>query len=193
MDGFEKIRQIWLSEETAPLYDLKKIEEAIKEYQSSRKKNIYILIAMAFLCLISVSLIVFFVKIDHYTRILGGISFLAGLVMVLILKIKSLNNVNAAELFSNQEFLNELQKKTSKRTRMNYFQITTFILIGIGYALFIYEDISGNVLMMVFSYVLLVVFLLFMYFIFRPFTQKVSKKKITKLLEKIEDIKSQIK
>ena len=82
--------------------------------------------------------------------------------------------------------MEELKISSEKKSKLNNLQLITILLIGIGYGLFIYQDIFQNKNLMILSYLGIFVFLTFMYFIFRPF-RKPFPKKSEILLKTISD------
>ncbi|MFZ4927834.1 hypothetical protein [Chryseobacterium sp. Mn2064] len=192
MDDFEKIKEIWLSERNVLLPDSEEIKSSVKRYKSSKKRNMYLLAAAAVLIWVIIICVIVFGKADHYTRIIGEVFIFLGISIMVFIKIRSLNKVNTTEFATNQDFLNHLKKSTLKESKVNGFQMSAFVLMGGGYAFYIYKDVSDNDLLMIFSYSALIIFLLLMYFVFRPFAERASKKKIKRLLDNIDMINSQI-
>ncbi len=80
MDSFENIKQIWTSEKALDLPNSKEIISAIESYHSSKKRNIYLLIAILILCLIIFVFVIVFNKPLVWTTILGEILISIGFI-----------------------------------------------------------------------------------------------------------------
>ncbi|WP_312509447.1 hypothetical protein [Chryseobacterium culicis] len=193
MDDFEKIKDIWSSEKSIHLPDSEEIKSNIQQYKSSKRRNMYLLAVAAFLCLATIIVVIISCKADHYTKVVGEVLIFLGILIVLFIKVRSLKKSNISELTSNKVFLDNLKNSTLRKSKTSALHMVAFVLIGAGYAFYMYMYVLDNKLLMIFSYSALVIFLLFMYFIFRPFTERISRRKVKRLIDTIEGIKAQIK
>tara|TARA_R110001592_G_scaffold261500_1_gene526375 strand:+ start:2302 stop:2874 length:573 start_codon:yes stop_codon:yes gene_type:complete len=189
MDDFENLKQLWNSKNTLDIPNLKQIQTVIKKYQRKKKRNIYLLIALLILCCIVLILVFTFHKPLLWTTTFGEILISIGFILGMILKLSTLKSITKNELKSNKAFLEDLIKVSiKKKPKANWLQIISALLIAIGYGFFIYEEIKENQTELILSYFGITLFSLGMYFIFRPFIKRNSKKKIKKMLEGIENL-----
>ena len=192
MDSFETIKQIWTSEKALDLPNSNDIKSALEKYHSSKKRNIYLLIVALVLCLVLFVLVIVFNKSLLWTTTLGEILILIGFVLGISQKLKTLKKTHQNELKSNKDFLEDLKIAVRKKSKANLLQIIAMFLLSVGYAFYIYEIVRKNNTTMLVSYLGIILFLLGVYFVFRPFTNKKSRKKSAKLLNDIEAFNSQI-
>ncbi len=192
MDSFENIKQIWTSEKALDLPNSKEIKSAIESYHSSKKRNIYLLIAILILCLIIFVFVIVFNKPLLWTTTLGEILISIGFISGISIKLKTLRKTTQNELKSNKDFLEDLKIAIQKKSEINSLQIIAALFISVGYGFFIYETVRNNKTVMIFSYLGITLFVSGIYFVIRPFAKNISRKKSEKLLKDIEAIKSQI-
>lgn len=189
MDDFENVKHIWNSKNTLDTPDLEQIQTVIKKYQSKKKRNAFLLTALFISCGILFNLIIIFHNPLLWTTTFGEILILIGFISGMILKLNTLKSITKNELKSNKAFLEDLIKVSiQKKSKVNWLQIISVLLIAIGYGFFIYEEIKENQTELILSYFGIALFSLGMYFIFRPFIKRNSIKKIQKMLEEIEDL-----
>ncbi|MGV6845638.1 MAG: hypothetical protein ACWA42_05880, partial [Lutibacter sp.] len=80
---------------------------------------------------------------------------------------------------SNKDYLEDLTKVFNrKKPKTNLLQIISVSLLSIGYGFFIYEEIKTNQNELILSFIGILIFSLGMYYFFRPFINRKSKKKI---------------
>lgn len=187
MDNFEDIKQLWNSKNTLDIPNLEHIQNIVKQYQRKRKRNAFLVTSLFVLCGIAFILIIILHKPLHWSTSLGEILISIGFISGLVLKLKSLKNISKNELKSNSDFLKDLIKDINKKkSKANWHLIFSVLLLAIGYGFFIYEDIKDNQLELILSYLGITLFAFGMYFIFRPFMKRKSKKKIQIIIDEIE-------
>lgn len=190
MNNFEDIKQLWNSNNTRDLPNLEQMESVIKKYQTKKKRNIFLVIALLISCGVLFTLVFIFHKPLLWTTTFGEILMALGLILGLIIKLNTLKNITRNELKPNKYFLEDLIKTSAqKHSKTNWHIIISVLLIAIGYGFFIYEGIRGNQTELILSYFGIALFTLVMYFIFRPFMKRSSKNKTKKMLEAIEKLK----
>jgi divalent metal cation (Fe/Co/Zn/Cd) transporter len=195
MDSFESLKEIWLSEKACKLMDSNDINKEITEFQSKKKRNVYLLFLSSVFLLLIFILIIIFYKHNLWTTTLGEILILISVFLVLFLKLKTLKTlkkVNKNELKSNQDFLENLKISVKKKSKINRLQIFTLFLLTFGYGFFIYEQVYDSQILMLVCYIILILFVAGMYFIFKPFTEKLSRKKSERLLKNINKLSNQL-
>jgi small-conductance mechanosensitive channel len=192
MDSFESLKEIWLSEKACKLMDSNDINKEITEFQSKKKRNVYLLFLSSVFLLLIFILIIIFYKHNLWTTTLGEILILISVFLVLFLKLKTLKKVNKNELKSNQDFLENLKISVKKKSKINRLQIFTLFLLTFGYGFFIYEQVYDSQILMLVCYIILILFVAGMYFIFKPFTEKLSRKKSERLLKNINKLSNQL-
>ena len=190
MDDFENIKQLWNSKNTLDIPDLEQIQTVIKKYQSKKKRNAFLLTALFVLCGIGFVLIIILHNSLHWTTTLGEILIFIGFILGMILKLNTLKSIAQNELKSNKDFLIDLiTVSAQKKSKTNWLQIISALLLAIGYGFFIYKEIKENQIELILSYLGIALFTLGMYFVFRPFVRKISKNKIEKMIEAIQNLK----
>ncbi|HVA98460.1 MAG TPA: hypothetical protein VNG53_06160 [Bacteroidia bacterium] len=166
------------------------MQSIIKKYQTKKKRNIVLLTALLILCFIVWILVIIFHKPLLWTTTFGEILIVSGFISGITLKLNSLKNVTKNELKSNKAFLEDLIKVSGqKKAKANWHILFPVLLLAIGYGFFIYEEIKDNQAELILSYFGIALYILVMYFIFRPFIKRNSKNKTKKMLEAIENLK----
>jgi len=190
MDDFEDIKQLWNSKNTLDIPNLEQIQTVIKKYQSKKKRNAFLVTALFISCGIAFILIIILHNPVLWTTTVGEILILIGFISGMILKLNTLKSLTKNELKSNKDFLKDLIKvSVQKKGKVNWHLIISVLLLAIGYGFFIYEEIRENQTELILSYLRIVLFTLGMYFIFRPFIRKITKNKIEKMIEAIQNLK----
>lgn len=190
MDDFEDIKQLWNSKNTLDISNLDHVQTLIKKYQSKKKRNVLVVTALFILCGLGFILIIILHKPILWTTTFGEIIIAIGFLLGLSLKLKTLKNITKNELKSNKDFLEDLiMESKQKKPNDNWHLILSILLLAIGYGFFIYEAIKDNHTEVILSYLGIALFTLGMYFVFRPFLKRISKRKIKKILEGIEELK----
>jgi len=190
MDDFENVKQLWNSKNTLDTPNLEQIQTVIKKYQSKKKRNAFLLTALFISCGILFILIIIFHNPLLWTTTFGEVLIAIGFILGMILKLNTLKNITKNELKSNKDFLEDLIKlSVQRKSKVNWLQLISVLLLAIGYGFFIYEEIQENQSELILSYLGIILFALGMYFIFRPFVKSKSKKKIQKMIKEIERLK----
>ena len=188
MDDFENIKQLWTSKNTSDIPNLEHIQTVIKKYQRKKKRNAFLVTILFASC--GIALVFIFREPRHWTTTLGKILIIIGFISGMILKLKTLKSITKNELKSNKDFLEDLIKVSAqKKSKINCLQLITVLLLALGYGFYIYQDIKENPTQMILSYLGIILFVFGMYFIFRPFINRKSKKKIQKMLQHIQSLK----
>lgn len=190
MDDFENMKQIWNSKNNLNIPEIIDIQNIIKRYQNKKRRNAFLLTVSFIICGLLFILIVLFYQYQLWTTIFGEALILIGFILGLMLKVNTLKSVNKSIMKSNKVFLEYLSKVTAERkTKVNWLQLVSVFLLTIGYGFFIYEEIKDNKTEFILVYSGMLVFVLSMYFIFRPMMKRNSKNKIQKMLNEIESLK----
>ena len=187
MNDFENIKQLWNSNNTVDIPNLEQIQMVIKKYQSKKKQNALLLTILFVLCGFVLAFI--FHKPLSITTTLGEILISIGFILGMILKLNTLKKFTKIELKSNKDFLEDVIKVSAqKKSKTNWLQIITVLLLAIGYGFYIHQEIKDNQTSMILSYLGITLFAFGMYFIFRPYVNRNSKKKIQKMLNEIKSL-----
>lgn len=190
MDDFKNIKELWNSQNNLLTPNINQIEKIIKDYQIKKKRNVFLVTALFIACGIGFLMIIFLYKSSYWTTIVGEVLISLGFLLGLILKLKSLKKINNNEMKSNKDYLEDLTKVFNrKKPKTNLLQIISVSLLSIGYGFFIYEEIKTNQNELILSFIGILIFSLGMYYFFRPFINRKSKKKIEKLLDAIHQLK----
>ena len=183
---FEDIKQVWNSKNSMDIPNLEHIQVRIKKYQNTKKRNALFITALFILCGIAFILIMLLHKSSLWTTYLGEILIAIGFLSGLILKLKTFKKIIKNELKSNKDFLEDLIKGTYQRkSKANWHLILSVLFLAIGYGFFIYEDIRDKPSELILSYLGIALFVCGMYFIFRPFMRRNSKRKIQKMIDEM--------
>lgn len=190
MDDFEHIKQLWDSKNNLGIPNVEEIQTIIKNYQTKKKRNTLLLITLFILCGIAFVLVIVFHNPLLWTTTFGEVLIAIGFILGMILKLNTLKNITKNELKSNKDFLEDLIKlSVQRKSKVNWLQLISVLLLAIGYGFFIYEEIKENQSELILSYLGIILYALGMYFIFRPFVKSKSKKKIQKMIKEIERLK----
>lgn len=190
MDDFVHIKQLWDSKNNWSIPNVEEIQTIIKDYQTKKKQNTLFLITLFILCGIALVLVIVFHNPLLWTTTFGEVLIAIGFILGMILKLNTLKHVTKNELKSNKDFLEDLIKLSAHRkSKVNWLQLISVLLLAIGYGFFIYEEIIENQSELILSYLGIILFALGLYFIYRPFVKSKSKKKIQKMIKEIERLK----
>ncbi|MGA7838288.1 MAG: hypothetical protein WB996_09995 [Ignavibacteriaceae bacterium] len=190
MDEFKDIKRLWNSKNTLGIPNLEQIRIVINNYQRKKKRNAFLLTALFILCGIAFILILLLHKPLLWTTTFGEILISMGFILGMILKLNTLKRIKNIELKPNIDFLEDLIKDSVRnKSKINWHLIITVLLLAIGYGFFIYEEIKDNKFELTLSYLGIAIFTFAMYFVFRPFIKRSSKKKIQKMIDEIIRLK----
>lgn len=187
MDELENLKLIWKTEKTNALPNSEVAKSLIKKYQSAKKRNLFLLIALAFSCLIIFIWTIVFKIPSPWTTILGEVLIFLGLIITLLLKMHSLKNATKNEQKTNRQFLEDLKNSTGNRSQINLMQRTGVFMLSVGFGFYIYETVCNDPTKLVLTYLGIVLYVIFIYFVFRPLARKGTDQRINRLLEKIEN------
>ena len=190
MDDFDNIKTLWNSSNTPDLPNLEQMGSIIKKYQTKKKRNIFLVIALLILCAVLFTLAFITHKPLFWTTTFGEILMTLGLIFGLIIKLNTLRNITKNELKSNNDFLEDLIKiSPQKQAKANWQVIISVLLLAVGYGFFIFHEVRNNQTELILSSFGIALYTLLMYFILRPFIERSSKNKTKKMLEAIEKLK----
>ncbi|RFC54274.1 hypothetical protein [Brumimicrobium aurantiacum] len=188
MDDFDVMKKVWNSNSNSDVSTPTQIHSAIKKFKQKKKRNAFWVTASFILCALAFIVVLILLRPMEWTTIIGVISILIAFILGIFQKLKSLKSITKTELKSNKEFLEQMVD-SAQFTKTNWLQIFTILLFAVGYALFIYEGIKDSFIEMCLSYLGIILFSVFMYFVFRPYMRTVSQHKVKKMTEIIQDLK----
>ncbi|MEZ5026721.1 MAG: hypothetical protein R2739_09090 [Chitinophagales bacterium] len=187
MDELENIKLIWKTEKANALPNSEVVKSLIKKYQSAKKRNLFLLIALALACLIIFIWTIAFQTPSPWTTILGEVLIFLGLIITLSLKILSLKNATKNEQKTNRQFLEDLKKSTGNQSQIKLIQRAGVLMLSVGFGFYIYKIVSNDLTKLVLTYAGIVLYVIFIYFVFRPLVMKKTEQRINRLLEKIDN------
>jgi hypothetical protein len=193
MDNLDDLKQIWLTADMADLPSLPGIIKSAKKYRFVRLLKTFAVLFLV-LFLIGAMCWVLYSYRSHFisTRVGEAFMFIA-MFILLSANIRSLKRISNFKNYSNSEFLSFLKKE---KLNLLQFQKTTqkigFAFASIGLLFYLYEGVFDNIFTMVISYIALLVWCAFMWFILRPLAMKRKTKKLTELILKIEAYSKQL-
>lgn len=190
MDNFDEIKNIWQTHRTERLPSISNINNAIKGYQATKKKNIIYLIFLAIICLFAMIWVVVDYQSNLWTTRIGEALFILMSIYLFYSKLMSLKRSKQEELLSAKNYLDDLKEKTKKEA-INESQPILFIILSFAFFFYVYEMLAANKTQLIAGYCILFFFLVFMWFVYRPIKIKRQQTKIKDLLNKIDSIKNQ--
>ncbi|MCB0593673.1 MAG: hypothetical protein H6557_26090 [Lewinellaceae bacterium] len=190
MDNFDEIKNIWQTHRTERLPSISNINNAIKGYQATKKKNIIYIIFLAIICLFAMIWVVVDYQSNLWTTRIGEALFILMSIYLFYSKLMSLKRSKQEELLSAKNYLDDLKEKTKKEA-INESQPILFIILSFAFFFYVYEMLAANKTQLIAGYCILFFFLVFMWFVYRPIKIKRQQTKIKDLLNKIDSIKNQ--
>lgn len=191
MNTFEEIKELWLSEqEVIPHSD--EIIQLVKKYQNRKKRMIYFMIFILILLVLILCYVFSFQNWKLWTTPLGEIIIVCAFLLTISIKMRLLKKEKLNYLKSNKEYLEEMKNIVSGRRKVGRTVFFTFILFGSGYGIFIFESVYPDIRMMLMTYLGILLYMLFMYFVFRLIINKYQNKQIEKLFKNIDYISKQL-
>jgi len=190
MDSFDEIRNIWQNQKTESLPSITSINNAIKGYQTKRKREIIFLVFLAVVCL----LVMIWVMIDYEsnlisTRIGESIFILLGFYL-LVSKLNLLKKKKQEELLNSTDYLDDLKERSQKEA-LNESRPIPVIISVIALILYVYEILATSQTLLYTGYIILCILVVLIWFVYGPFMIKRNQSKIQNFLDKIDNIKEQ--
>lgn len=190
MNDFEDIKQLWNSNNHSDLPDAEQMGSIIKKYQNKKKRTIFLVIALLILCGVLFTLSFIFHRPLLWTTKFGEVLMASGFIFGLIMALNKLKKVSKDELKSNKDYLeNSIEVSIQKKSKANWHILISMLLIAAGYGFYIYENIRDNQSALILSYFGIALYILIIYFIFRPFMKNRSKNTTKEMFEEIEKLK----
>ncbi len=193
MKNFEDLKQIWLSEKGKDLPSFEELQKAISAEKNRVRKRIGFSILAVVVLLILMCVIVIFSEAKFLSTQIGEFFMFSAIFILLTSRINSLRRSFRSENSSNREFIAKLKTDILRlKNDWNTVQKTGFILVGIGYLLFLYESVYQNRQTMIIGYTLITIVLSAMWIFLRPFANRRKLENKERLLEKIEKLSKEI-
>ena len=190
MDNFDEIKNVWQNQKMESLPSISSINKAIKGYHNSRKREIVFLVFLSVICLTAMIWVMVDYKSNLWTTRIGESLFIGIGLYLFFSKYKLLQKNKQEELLSASDYLDALKKKSEKEA-LNKSQPILFMILSIGFFFYLYEMLSESKPQLIFGYSILFLFLIFTWFVYRPFKIKSRQNKIQNLLTKIDHLKNQ--
>jgi len=190
MDNFDEIKNIWQNQKTESLPSIASINKAIKGYQAKRKREVVFLVFLAAVCILAM----IWVMIDYEsylltTRIGESIFIFLGFYL-LISKLNLLKKKKQEELLNSTDYLDDLKERSQKEAS-NESQPVPFFISVIALIIYMFEKLSTSQSLLIIGYFIVCLFVVFIWFVYRPFMIKRKQSKIQNLLDKIDNMKEQ--
>lgn len=192
MKTFEDIHAIWQRESEEKLPGPQQIRKIVKTFQTKRRFVLFLLILAILLCFVLIVIIYVHQKAELWTTKTGEVLIVVGFFLTLYLKLRSFQKEKLSALKKVPDYLDELKTRIDARVRISGMQMVVLHLYTIGFGLYIYEDVRHSLVSLVGSYIGILIYIALVLFLFRPWMNKLSKRKKKMLLEKIESIKRQV-
>lgn len=190
MDHFDEIKDIWKSHKTERLPSIASINDAIKNFHSTNKRNIFFFVFLSVTCIVTMIWVIIDYQSNLWTTRVGESLFILIGLYLFFSKLKLLRRNKQEELLSTNDYLDNLKKKSQKGA-LSETRAILFILLSLAFFFYVYELLSVSNTRLIFGYCLLFLFLVFMWFVYRPLMVKRQQNKIQILLTKIDNIKNQ--
>lgn len=190
MDHFDEIKNIWQSRPAGMQPSLSGFNEAVRSFQSAQRRNILLLILLSVICLAAMVWVMVDYQSALWTTRAGELIFLVMGLYLFYTKMNQLRKNNREEWLSARDFLDNLMEN-SKNEAKNRTRVLIFIVLAVAFFLYLYEMLAGSRLKMMAGYGSLTLFLLLVWFVYRPVMMRRQQKKIRNLLTKIDNLKNQ--
>lgn len=190
MDHFDEIKNIWQSRPSGMQPSLSGFNEAVRSFQSAQRRNILLLILLSVICLAAMVWVMVDYQSALWTTRAGELIFLVMGLYLFYTKMNQLRKNNREEWLSARDFLDNLMEN-SKNEAKNRTRVLIFIVLAVAFFLYLYEMLAGSRLKMMAGYGSLTLFLLLVWFVYRPVMMRRQQKKIRNLLTKIDNLKNQ--
>ena len=193
MNNFDDIKKVWLSVDTAGLPGTGEILSTIKRYRARQILKLAGLLLLILLLVITMFWVLFAYHSKLPSTRIGEFCFLAALFMLLGNNIRSLKKVSDTKVFSNNEFL--LYLKNQKLSMVRYQRKTQkigFAIASLGLFLYIFEVVHENLKVMALSYIAIIIWCCFSWFIIRPVAARKKTNTINKTIAELEKFSKQL-
>ncbi|HMQ60419.1 MAG TPA: hypothetical protein PKE06_07115 [Flavilitoribacter sp.] len=190
MDRFDEIKNIWQSRPAGMQPSLSGFNEAVRSFQSAQRRNILLLILLSVICLTAMVWVMIDYRSSLWTTRAGELIFLLMGLYLFFTKMDLLRKNNREEWLSASDFLDNLMEKFRKEAT-DGTRILIFFILSVAFILYLYEMLADNPVKLMTGYGGLTLFLLLVWFVYRPAMIRRQQKKISNLLSKIEDLKNQ--
>lgn len=192
MDRFDSYKSIWLSEEGRQIPSADEFLDLAKRYKRrSQRLTIWVIIILL-ACFISFFGVWFGYESTMWTTKFGEILIFVTILYYIYYTYKDLQKKRKLDVINVNTFLYQL-KSDIEETKLRKSIILKFItLYGISYGFFIYENASVNQEKLIISYTILIAFVMFLWFVFRPIVFKIHNKKVYSTINKIVQLQNEI-
>jgi hypothetical protein len=193
MDNFNDIKQVWLTANVTTLPKADEIVRTIKKYRLKHTIKSICLIFVTLALLFTMVWVVYDYKSNLLTTRLGEGFMLLALSIILVFNTNTLRKIPGQKI-NNRDFIRFLKQE---QARLIHFrrktQIIGFILASIGLLLYLFEGVyNQKVLIIILVYGLTIAWLLFNWFILRPWALRKKTLKLNETIQKIESLSTQI-
>lgn len=193
MDNFDELKQTWLSASIDNLPDPGAMTRVIAAYRRKRKARIIGFLALVVVLILTMIWVVFDYHSHLITTRIGEACISVALLIILSQKVTALKRVQDIDTHSNETFLKYLKLEQVKLLEyQKKTQRLGFVVAGMGLLLYLYEGLSRTTESLIIGYGLTAVWLLFMWFIFRPLVMKRRMKKLNERIEQLEKLLGQL-
>jgi hypothetical protein len=192
MENLHDIEQIWKSAQTRHLPTAQDMVQAAKKFHDKglfRKKML--IAAGIFLTVYMMVLMLMYHSLLVSTRV-GEVLIMCGALLLAWTNIRSIGRFFHFNNYSNKEFIHFLEKTRQNQNR--YYrktQVTGLTVCSAGLIFYIYELVYHDLLLLIIVYSAVLIYLLFVWFIFRPRAFKKEQKKLRITMERLEKIQKQ--
>ncbi len=192
MDRFDSYKSIWLSDEGRQIPSADEFLDLAKRYKRrSQRLTIWVIIILL-ACFISFFGVWFGYESTMWTTKFGEILIFVTILYYIYYTYKDLQKKRKLDVINVNTFLYQL-KSDIEETKLRKSIILKFItLYGISYGFFIYENASVNQEKLIISYTILIAFVMFLWFVFRPIVFKIHNKKVYSTINKIVQLQNEI-
>lgn len=193
MESFNDIKTLWHSDKSTELPDIVEMENVLMGHSKKVKQVNGIAILLLICCVVSLLILMAVSEFKMWTTYFGLILFMGVAFYSIYLKTKRQRKFSRMETLSNNAFLEALEKEESEAGNGKSMKITiVFILWAIGFFFYIYEFVLASSEWLIIGYGSLILLILLMWYVYRPFMRRLYQKRIQKTIEKIKNLKTQI-
>jgi hypothetical protein len=191
MDSLDDIKNIWQSAKVSmpPTEDIGNI---IKRYKLRKMLKTVGLLLLTLLIFATMLWVLFAYHSKLITTRIGEASLLLAMLIMLRANIGALKRISVSKPRTNRDFLQYL--KEEKLSIINFQKRTQkigFAFACTGLLLYIYEVVHTDTSIMIISYLAVIGWCCFSWFVIRPLATKRKTKKLNTEIEKLENISAQ--
>ncbi len=193
MDNLNDLKQLWQTADTGNLPGSAEILRMVKQFRNKKLSKKFRIIGMAFLSAAVMGFAMFFAHPKMLTTYLGTGLLIAACGVMIFTNVRSLKRFYRLDDCSNKEFIEFLEQ-----TRLNqiYFykktQVAGLTLSSTGLLLYLYEMVHNNLVTLLLTYGLALVYITILIFVVRPRRFKKEAKKLSDTIDRLQTLSKQI-